>query len=82
MGPSPDEESAFLAEQSSLAPGSTLPAGTGPSLPDTAPEVGAPLPALDGLVQRIPAEAREVMEELFRAKFVTVKRVPRSALKP
>ena len=52
-----------------------------------APEAGeevegtGPLPALDELVKRIPPEARELMDELFRAKFVTVKRVPRTALK-
>jgi len=39
------------------------------------------LPPMEDLVKRIPAPARELMEELFRARFVTVKRVPRSALK-
>jgi hypothetical protein len=39
------------------------------------------LPALDDLVQRIPLEVRETLEELFRARFVAVKRVPRKALK-
>jgi hypothetical protein len=32
-------------------------------------------------VNRIPAPARDLLEELFRAKFITVKRVPKSALK-
>jgi hypothetical protein len=45
------------------------------------PEDTAPLPPLDDLVARIPTETRQLMDELFRAKFVTVKRVPRSALK-
>ncbi len=36
---------------------------------------------MEDLVKRIPAPARELMEELFRARFVTVKRVPKSALK-
>jgi hypothetical protein len=40
-----------------------------------------PLPPLDELVKRIPPEVREVLDELFRAKFVTVKRVPERALK-
>lgn len=40
-----------------------------------------PLPALDSLVERIPAEVRDVLEDLFRAKFVSVKRVPKKALK-
>ncbi|MBI2516754.1 MAG: hypothetical protein HYV95_07535 [Opitutae bacterium] len=39
------------------------------------------LPPLDDLVQRIPAATRELIDELFRAKFITVKRVPKSALK-
>ncbi len=38
------------------------------------------LPALNELVQRIPAEVREVLEDLFRARFVSVKRVPKKAL--
>jgi hypothetical protein len=40
-----------------------------------------PLPALSDLVQRIPAEVREALDDLFRAKFTGVKRVPKSALK-
>ena len=40
-----------------------------------------PLPPLDSLVQQIPAEVRETLDELFRAKFITVKRVPSTALK-
>lgn len=39
------------------------------------------LPPLDQLVQRIPAEVRETLEDLFRARFVGVKRVPKKALK-
>jgi hypothetical protein len=34
------------------------------------------LPALDTLVHRIPAEVRETLEDLFRAKFTAVRRVP------
>ena len=48
---------------------------------EEAPEKGAPLPALHELVNRIPAEAREALEDLFRAKFVSVRRVPAKALK-
>jgi hypothetical protein len=40
-----------------------------------------PLPALDDLMKRIPAEVRETLEDLFRAKFVRVVRVPKKALK-
>lgn len=39
------------------------------------------LPALDTMVARIPAPVLEALEDLFRAKFVTVKRVPKKALK-
>jgi hypothetical protein len=49
---------------------------------DAVEEVDAkPLPALDELVARIPPEVRDTLEDLFRARFVTVKRVPRKALK-
>ncbi len=40
------------------------------------------LPPMEDLVKRIPAPTRELLEELFRARFVTVKRLPKSALKP
>jgi len=39
------------------------------------------LPPLEELVKRIPPEVREALEDLFRAKFVKVKRVPKQALK-
>lgn len=39
------------------------------------------LPPLADLVQRIPAEVRDTLEELFRAKFIRVTRVPKKALK-
>ncbi len=40
-----------------------------------------PLPPLDELVGRIPPEVREALEDLFRAKFVRVTRVPGKTLK-
>jgi hypothetical protein len=40
-----------------------------------------PLPPLDELVNRIPAEVREALDDLFRVRFTTVRRVPRRALK-
>jgi hypothetical protein len=43
-------------------------------------ETGA-LPPLDQLVKRISAEVRETLDDLFRAKFVRVTRVPKKALK-
>jgi hypothetical protein len=39
------------------------------------------LPPLDELVNKIPAEVRDTLEDLFRARFVTVKRMPKKALK-
>jgi hypothetical protein len=44
-------------------------------------EPAGALPPLEELVNRIPAPTRALMDELFRARFVTVKRVPKSALK-
>ncbi len=56
-----------------------------PVLPVTAareePEETGALPALDDLVQRIPAEVRELLEELYRVKFTAVRRVPAKLLK-
>ena len=76
----PDEsvESAFLAEARER--GETVT----PAKPKeaVAEEGGAnSLPALDELVQRIPPNVREVLDDLFRARFVAVKRVPKEALK-
>jgi hypothetical protein len=76
----PDEsaETAFFAEQREQ--GAPVPvtcaADAGEEL-----DTKVPLPALDELVKRISPEARELMDELFRAKFVTVRRVPKKALK-
>ncbi|MEO0055764.1 MAG: hypothetical protein RLZZ50_1711 [Verrucomicrobiota bacterium] len=36
-----------------------------------------PLPELDALVARLPAEVRDTLDELFRARFVSVKKLPR-----
>lgn len=40
-----------------------------------------PLPPLDELVTRIPPEVRASLDDLFRAKFIAVRRVPKTALK-
>lgn len=79
VGPSADEESSFLAEQKASDPVSTPPRAAANG--NSEPEPTGSLPPLDDLVNRIPAPARELLDELFRAKFVTVKRVPKSALK-
>ena len=39
------------------------------------------LPPLDELVKRLSPEVRETLDDLFRAKFITVRRVPKKALK-
>ena len=39
------------------------------------------LPALADLMQRLSPEVRETLDDLFRAKFTTVRRVPKKALK-
>jgi hypothetical protein len=39
------------------------------------------LPSLDELLKRVPAGVRETLDDLFRAKFVRVTRVPKKALK-
>jgi hypothetical protein len=36
---------------------------------------------MEELVKRIPSESRDLLDELFRAKFTGVKRVPAKALK-
>lgn len=39
------------------------------------------LPALEELVKRLSPEVRETLDDLFRARFTTVRRVPKRALK-
>lgn len=39
------------------------------------------LPPLDDLVNRIPPGVRDVLEDLFRARFVSVKKFPKKYLK-
>jgi hypothetical protein len=39
------------------------------------------LPPLDQLVKQIPPDVREALDDLFRAKFVRVTRVPKKALR-
>lgn len=76
----PDDaaESAFLAETRGVE---TAAAKSAPEPKRTEDSTLAPLPKLDALVNRIPAETRELLDELFRAKFTTVRRVKESDLK-
>jgi hypothetical protein len=39
------------------------------------------LPPLDELLKRLSPEVRETLDDLFRAKFIAVRRVPKKALK-
>jgi hypothetical protein len=75
----PDEaaEAAFLAETRGTAQSVAF-QREGPVREEA---TTAPLPKLDELVNRIPAESRELLEELFRAKFTTVRRINQSDLK-
>lgn len=77
VGPSADEEAAFLAQEreNGHVP---VPVAARPATEDEKP---GELPPMEDLVKRIPMPARDLMEELFRARFVTVKRMPQSALK-
>ena len=78
VGPSPEEEAALLTQDRT----SEQFYGQPPKAENLETETGAAsLPPMEDLVKRIPAPARELMEELFRARFVTVKRVPKAALK-
>jgi hypothetical protein len=80
VGPSEGEEASFLAEQR-IASGVALPPARDAGADRGEDEPAGSLPPLEDLVSRIPAPTRALLDELFRAKFVTVKRVPKSALK-
>uniref|UniRef100_UPI00404AA4FA hypothetical protein n=2 Tax=Cephaloticoccus sp. TaxID=1985742 RepID=UPI00404AA4FA len=68
VGPSDEEESVFLGEEASNH------AVSAPPVTDEAEPIGD-LPPLEELIKRIPQETLKTMDELFRAKFVHVKRV-------
>jgi hypothetical protein len=68
------DEASFLADQrgQGIVP---------PAVPANEPTDLSPLPSLEELVQRIPAEARAALDDLFRAKFTGVRRVSKKSLK-
>lgn len=83
IGPGEAEEAALLAaDQAADAESGGDASATAPSRPANPPEPGDPLPELADLVNRIPGPTRDLLDELFRAKFVAVRRIPSSALKP
>lgn len=79
----PDEaaESAFLAEAKTNGevPVVAAAATAEPEAESEADDRG--LPPLDDLVKRIPPDVRDVLDDLFRAKFTGVRRVPKKSLK-
>lgn len=76
--PTAAEEAAFLAESRSRGEPVAPPARETAEEADENPKA---LPKLDELVNRIPAETRELLDELFRAKFVAVRKVRKADLK-
>jgi hypothetical protein len=83
--PSAADEAAFIGEGNGAGQGRAVPkAGGVQTLRQEAEQAEAalgPLPSLDALIARIPAEARETLEDLFRPKFTGVKRVSKDVLK-
>ncbi len=81
--PSAADEAAFIGGEKEQ--GRTVPKASGAvTLRQEAEQAEAalgPLPGIDALIARIPAEAREMLEDLFRPKFTGVKRVRPEALK-
>ncbi|HRI82265.1 MAG TPA: hypothetical protein PLF88_07495 [Opitutaceae bacterium] len=71
-------EEMYLVEQKSQ---NRTPPPPPADAPEETVEPSSPLPALDDLVKQIPVPVRETLDELFRAKFVKVQRVPKSALR-
>jgi hypothetical protein len=75
--PGSTDEASFLADQ--RVQGIVPPVATAGSASE--PTDLSPLPSLEELVQRIPAEARAALDDLFRAKFSGVRRVSKKSLK-
>jgi hypothetical protein len=79
VGPTPEEEAALLTTDRTSEEFYGQPPREEQG--DAEPATAASLPPMEDLLKRIPIPARELLEELFRARFVTVKRVPKAALK-
>jgi hypothetical protein len=73
--PPPEDDDGYVWPEGSEAAAATV------GLTPTAPAAETPLPSLDELVKRLPADVRETFDDLFRGKFVGVKRVSLSSLK-
>jgi hypothetical protein len=70
-------ESAYLAEARSRG---EVPAPS-PKAEAAEESDATPLPPVEQLVGRVPAEVRELLDDLFRARFVRTTRIPRRAFK-
>ncbi|KXU36645.1 hypothetical protein AXK11_03695 [Cephaloticoccus primus] len=81
IGPSEEEESAYLAEEA--ASGYGRGAGFGLSAAEGEPEAtfAGPLPSLASLQEKISPATLALIDELFRAKFTRVQRVHAKDLK-
>lgn len=80
----PDEAQESEMRAAAVDRGETLSSRAAREAAEAAAEAAAEksnLPSLDALIDRIPAEVRDTLEDLFRAKFVKVARVPKKALK-
>ena len=78
MWPTEVEEAAFLAEAGERGEKVVTVSG---EREEEVEDDSTALPKLEELVDRIPAEARELLDELFRARFVAVRRVKKKDLK-
>lgn len=76
--PTAAEEAAFLSEARGRG---EVVAPVAKAVVEEVADKAQPLPKLDEMVERIPAETRELLDELFRAKFVAVRRVKERDLK-
>ncbi len=76
--PGDSDVASFLADARDRGEPPALPVAAAPEETAAAGE----LPPLDQLVARVPAEVREALDDLFRAKFTRVQRVAPAALKP
>lgn len=80
----PDEASESAMRVEVAERGETLTSKAAREAADAAAEIAAEkknLPPLDDLINRIPADVRDTLEDLFRVKFVKVARTPKKALK-
>jgi hypothetical protein len=74
-------ESAFRAEARQRGEPLSAPAPAAEPEEETENGDKKNLPPVEELVKRLSPEVREVLDDLFRAKFTTVRRVPAKALK-